>query len=114
MFKRWLTVLASCACALFVATFVVAAWRKTLAGHGADWYQNYRGMPVRVVDIIGLLGGAVFVVLVAFFIKWWQKRDDRLLDRLERQSRRMPTEHAPNKSLERARSDRVHTREGSA
>ena len=60
---------------------------ETMRGNGAGTYENVYGMPIHWVTVLTFSASLLAAVLVAFAIRWWQKRDDRTIDRLLRARR---------------------------
>jgi hypothetical protein len=71
--------------ALVVMAFVALIGRasvEVLKGNGAATYSNAYGMQIHWITLLSLSAALIMAWVVAIVIRWWQRRDDRTIDRL--------------------------------
>jgi hypothetical protein len=71
--------------ALVIIAFVALIGRaavEVLNGNGAATYLNAYGMPIHWITVLSLSAALVMAWVVAIVLRWWQRRDDRTIDRL--------------------------------
>jgi hypothetical protein len=79
--------------ALALTTLLGDAILQMMRGKGADTYENVYGMQIHWITVLSLAAAVLVAFLVALAIRWWQKRDDRTIDRLLDARRNHDSEH---------------------
>ncbi len=73
-----LKVLVVVALGTLLAQAAIEVWR----GNGAGVYQNVYGMVIHWVSVLSLSAALLVAYLAALALRWWQRRDDRAINRL--------------------------------
>jgi uncharacterized membrane protein len=77
---------------LALATLLGRAAQEVVRGNGAGTYGNAYGMQIQWVTVLTFATLTLVAATVALAIRWWQKRDDRMIDRLLRTRRNQDSE----------------------
>jgi hypothetical protein len=64
------------------ASILVPAVLEVMRGNGAGIYKNVYGMQIHWLDVLTFAVALLTAFLIALALRWWQKRDDRAIDRL--------------------------------
>jgi hypothetical protein len=70
---------------LIVIAFVALIGRaavEVLNGNGAATYPNAYGIQIHWITVLSFSVALLVAWCVAIVIRWWQRRDDRTIDRL--------------------------------
>jgi hypothetical protein len=70
------------------ALILVHSALEVLRGNGAGIYHNVYGMGIHFIDVLSFAAAFLLALLIGLAIRWWQKRDDRTLDRLLTQAKK--------------------------
>ena len=71
-----------------LGTLLSRAVLEIMRGNGAGTYENVYGMPIHWITVLTFSASLLAAAHVALAIRWWQKRDDRTIDRLLRAKRK--------------------------
>jgi hypothetical protein len=67
---------------LAFAALLGRALLEASRGNGAGTYENFYGMWIHWTTVLTLAGSLLVAFIVALGIRWWQRRDDRAIERL--------------------------------
>lgn len=68
--------------AIAAAALLTRAAIEVSRGNGAGVYANAYGMQIHWVTVLTLAASFLIAFLVALPMRWWQRRDDRMMARL--------------------------------
>lgn len=67
---------------LALASLAGRALLEVARGHGGHTYANALGMQIHWVTVLALAAAMLVALVLALAMRWWQRRDDRTIDRL--------------------------------